>query len=60
MADARVLAGRPTALSVLSDADGEQGGAPGARWSRCSRAYGYLSIELFDREGARLVAGGLT
>ena len=58
MADARVLAGRPTALSVLSDTDGLHGLRTRRSLEQMQQAYGYLSIELFDRDGVRVSVAG--
>ena len=58
LADARVLAGRPTALSVLSDTDGLHGLRTRRSLEQMQQGYGYLSIELYDREGQRFAVAG--
>jgi PAS domain S-box-containing protein len=58
LADAGVLAGRPTALSVLSDTDGLHGLRTRRSLEQMQQGYGYLSIELYDREGQRFAVAG--
>ncbi len=58
MADAKVLAGRPTALSVLSDTDGMHGLRTRRSLEQMQQAYGYLAIELFDPQGQRFAVTG--
>lgn len=58
MADARVssrAADRPVGAVGCGYS---RGGAPGARWSRCSRLTATCSIELFDRDGVRVSVAG--
>ena len=58
LADARVLAGRPTALSVLAEEDGMHGLRTRRSLEQMLHAYDYLGIELFDVQGERDAQAG--
>src|SRR5574343_849939 len=58
MADAEVLSGRPTALTVLAETQGDHGDRTRRSLTQMQVAYGYRAIELFDPAGRRIAVAG--